>query len=282
MATDKSNGRQLEAGEQKSRRDQNVRYAWGPAEEVGIVRQIFRMYVRRALTTRAIAAELNAEGRLWHGEPWNAERVLRVLRCELAIGDQVFNTNCSQVGEPRRQLRQSEWMRISVLPPMVSPRLFRTARRIRRRTVRRERSRDAMLADLRRILQEKGKLSTRLIRSDPHALSAHFYTRDFGSVAEAYRQAGYAPPSLPALHNRFGEAMTRADILEGMRRLYREQGRITAELMSQDHRLPHHLQLYGEFGSLPAAYVEAGLPLSKSGRRVQQAGQAAASSHNAC
>lgn len=261
VRADGSDGYVLEPGEHKSRLDQNVRWDWGPSEEVAIVRKIFRLYTQNQLSAAAIAARLNATGQLRRGQPWARKYVLSVLGCELATGQMVFNKRQVRIDKRVRAIPKNEWERLRVCRPMVSRAQFNAARDIRMGKNTRQKTDDEMLADLRCLLQRHGRLSFEIVRKSPDCLSAYTYFRHFGSLTEVFCRLGYDPRanSPPRTKRR---KPSRDEILSGLRTLFEENGRITVELVDADRRLPGRLHIKRVFGGFPQAYAEAGLPIT--------------------
>lgn len=252
--------RVLAPGERTSRRDEVVRYVWGPRTEVATVREVFRLYVHESLSPTEIARRLNERGQAWkHGGPWKDINVVHLLNNEIVTGVQAFNKSSTYLGKRTANHPVETWVRRRICPPMVSAQLFSAAKARRAALQGRARTDDEMLEGLRRLLARRGRLSSYLIEAAPDLLNCHSYRSRFGSIKAAYGLIGYdyrahllrnTPRTLPK---------TPDEILEGLRRLSREQQRLGRRLIYEDRRLPSVNYIRKTFGSLKAAYRAAGL-----------------------
>jgi DNA invertase Pin-like site-specific DNA recombinase len=139
------------------------------------------------------------------------------------------------------------------------------------------------LLDRLRLLHERlGYVNEQVINADPTVPSVSILQRHFGKLTEAYRQAGlpYGRTELQRLgHERLkasrqGEPARRAgtsnwselasrfsddDLLECLRRLHKENGFVTAQIIREDQGSPTPQLFANRFGSLLNAYARAGL-----------------------
>jgi len=118
----------LDHGERKGLQTDRVIYVPGPDEELAIVRRIFRMFVTERWSISAIARTLNAEGVIGaRGRPWNDSRVRYILANELFIGNYVYNRTTRKLQSPTTRNPPEAWLRVKVMDPVVSPRIFHAA-----------------------------------------------------------------------------------------------------------------------------------------------------------
>lgn len=267
IGADGKPGRLLGDGERKFRPDQSVRYAWGPMQEIAIVRAIFRMYASDGLDGVAIAKRLNAEGKPWkEGKPWTTQRVRNVLACELAVGHQVFNKTKCILGRKSPPLPIAEHLRAEVCKPVISRRMFNAYQLRRRQLGGRRRKTDAeMLSDLQQLVRLHGRLSTKLIDDAPGVLRTAAYRERFGGLLAAYQAAGFEGYWPQTIRNQHPQKMDKPEIIAGLQRLSREQGYITGALIAADRRLPSLTYIQRRFGTLADALETAGLPAVRKG-----------------
>lgn len=169
----------------------------GPDDEVALVRRIFRLFGQRGWTQERIATRLNKEGlRNPHSktvsQAWIHYAVRNLLKCEAYIGNHVYGKTTMRLGAGQSRVPREAWGRAEgVFEPIVSRRLFHTVQRLLGEN---EAKTDAvLLADLRALFAKHGHLTSHMLRAHPGMSRASTYAKRFGSLAEAYRLAGYAP-----------------------------------------------------------------------------------------
>lgn len=187
---------QLERGEAKALQGQRVRLVPGPDAEVATVRRIYDLFVRERLTRTAIARRLNAE-RVPYGDdrPWSFQKVQHVLTDPAYAGDLAFGKLTYELGGPGRRRAPADW---TLAADAVTPLVSREAQaEVRRRLDGKgvSLSDDEMLACLRGLLDRRGRLTASIIRNAPGVPHPASFHNRFGSLAEAYRRIGYAPPT---------------------------------------------------------------------------------------
>lgn len=190
----------LQPGEAKNLRWEKVVLVPGPPEELALVRRIYRLSIRESLSDQQIATRLNDEGILAvRGGAWTKYLVRKVLTCELYMGTALFNCTSKRLGASQRRNPKEQWVRRpDALPPIVSARRFAEAQRVRgKRRILRISETD-LLTPLRRLLEEKGKLSLPLMMADPNMPNHASYRRRYGSLDAAYAKVGYVRPSKKA------------------------------------------------------------------------------------
>nr|WP_047168249.1 recombinase family protein [Sphingomonas sp. Y57] len=190
----------LQPGEAKNLRWEKVVLVQGPPDEMALIRRIYRLSVRDSLSDAQIAALLNHEGRpAVRGGPWTKFLVRKVLTSEIYMGTATFNCTSQKLGASARRNPREEWVRLpNALPPIISARRFAEAQRVRghRRILRL--SEEALLTPLRRLLEEKGRLSLPLIAAEPGMPNHASYRRRYGSLDAAYAKVGYVRPARKA------------------------------------------------------------------------------------
>lgn len=241
----------LRVGERKSIATDRVLLVPGSHREVSIVRCIFRLYVDRRLSRRAIADFLNKKRR--GGEfNWTSQSVKQVLTNEKYIGNNVFNRGSRKLRGPLVKNPASEWIRVErCFAPIVSKKMFVEAQKIRK--VRQERlSNDTLIDRLRDLLDEQGQLSISIIDKAGIGLKSACIAARFGGLLALYRSLGFRPKSPGA------KGYNEAELLDHLRALLARHGRLTVAIINAGKPGPDPSTYIQHFGSLPAAYQRAG------------------------
>ena len=183
---------ELATGERKSLATDRVILVPGPPEQVQCVRDIFRMLISEKRTVYAIARELNRRGieYIEHGK-WDYQAVYNILTRQKYFGCHVFNRTSAKLDTPAVKVPISDWVVTpNAFEPVVESAVFEKAQRILQlRTF--NKSNDQILADLKRLLASKGRLSLSLIRDCAYVPSPSAFRDRFGSLREAYARIGY-------------------------------------------------------------------------------------------
>jgi DNA invertase Pin-like site-specific DNA recombinase len=179
----------LAHGEQKSLQTDRVLLVPGPAEEVEVVRRIYRLFIDERRNEAEIANTLNAGG----VTTWSRGTIHQVLTNEKYIGHNVYNRVSYKLKLKRERNPRDKWVRRdNAFVAIVEQRDFYRAEAIileRHRKV----SDDEMLARLRELLRRHGRLSALLIDEAETGPSSAVYRHRFGSLVEAYRAIEYTP-----------------------------------------------------------------------------------------
>ncbi|KFE33368.1 recombinase [Thioclava atlantica] len=122
----------LERGEHKSIQTDRVILTLGPAEEVDLVRSIYRAFVHRGYSEREIADDLNQRGVPTDlGRPWTRGTVHQILINEKYVGDNVWNRRSFKLKKKRVANEPEMWIRAQdVFQAVVERELFEAARTI--------------------------------------------------------------------------------------------------------------------------------------------------------
>ncbi len=184
----------LERGEQKSLQTDRVILTLGPAEEVNLVREIYRAFVHQGYSESEIAADLNRRGVSTDlGRPWTRGTVHQILINEKYVGDNVWNRRSFKLKKKRVQNDPNMWIRAQdAFAAVVERELFETARTIiGARSFRL--SDEEMLQSLRKLYQQRGLLSGIVIDECDGMPSSSAYSSRFGSLLRAYGLVGFTP-----------------------------------------------------------------------------------------
>lgn len=250
-------------GEQKFLRSDKIRFKQGPEHEIATIRRIFDLFVKKQQYLGEIARRLNSEAIAdVLGQQWSARSVTRVLRNELMIGVYVFNRTSVRLKAVRRENFEADWVRVKVFEPIVSPKLFALAAKRLDADLSNFVSDGEILEGVRRLLQERGKVDWALINACGYLPHASTVCGRFGGLRNVFNLIGYdgkarRSTGLVKWH------VTDEDLMDGLRRLHAQFGRVSATLINSDDRLPCSTHFVRKFGSLLEAYRLAGLPYSR-------------------
>lgn len=250
----------LEPGELKWLHTDRVLTVAGPAEEQAVIRRMFKLFVRKDGSFAAVARQLNAEGiEPSKGGLWRAKRVAYIIRNELCVGTYVYNRSNRLMRQGAESRPPSEWVRVRVGPPIVSPALFAKASRLA--NGQRHRWSDAeMLRRLKRLLKRKGHLTPDIIDAARDTPTYNTYVSRFGRIADAYDAIGYTHHGRHHWKPQIGGWWTDDAILDAVRELHAAKGHVSRELLASTPGMPSPTLIASRFGGLMPCYAAAGLP----------------------
>lgn len=185
---------ELGRGEQKSIATDRIILVPGPPDEVEIVREVYRLFVKVERSEHDIAAELNQRGLVTDlGRPWTRGTVHQLLINEKYIGNNVWAQTSFKLKQRHVRNAPQEWVRSDgAFAAIVDKKLFDKAQAII--AARSERlTGEQMLDRLRVILAGHGTLSGLIIDEAESAPSSSAYRSRFGSLLRAYALVGFAP-----------------------------------------------------------------------------------------
>jgi DNA invertase Pin-like site-specific DNA recombinase len=260
----------LDRGQWKSITTDRVILVPGPPEEVEIVRRIFSMFVDQRIHAARIASFLNKNGMgNGYGHGWTTSLILQILRNEKYVGNSVWNRESFKLQQRRVRNSRENWIRVDgAFEAIVDKSLFDKAQAIfearsQPHSPRLRKYSDSELLDaLRRLLKEQGDLSRRIISESEFAPQPGLYDIRFGSLTNAYGLIGFIPNKNgygPRIKDRGIRAPRRGghtadELLEALRRLWREKGYLTQELISKSKGFPSCNTYTHHFGSVSQAY----------------------------
>jgi DNA invertase Pin-like site-specific DNA recombinase len=184
----------LTRGEHKSIATDRVILVPGPAEEVAIVREVYRLFVEEGRPERAIAATLNKRDILTDfGRPWTRGSVHQLLINEKYIGNNVWARKSFKLKQAHVCNPPEAWLRADgAFDAIVDRGQFDKAQAII--AARSDRlSDERMLELLQSILAGRGELSGMIIDEFEGCPSSSAYRSRFGSLLRAYSLVGFAP-----------------------------------------------------------------------------------------
>jgi DNA invertase Pin-like site-specific DNA recombinase len=195
ISADRTPKQRLAHGERKSIATDRVILVPGPAVEVQVVRDIYRMLISERRTVHAIAQELNRRGVEYDGDSnWDYQAVYAVLTHLKYTGCHVFGRTSSKLYTPTVKLPRSEWVLApGAFEPVIDRATYSEAQRIlQERTI--NQSNEELLNSLTKLLASEGRLSLKLIQSCLAVPSPSTYRHRFGSLRRAYELIGYGRP----------------------------------------------------------------------------------------
>ena len=257
----------LASGEQKFLQNDKVLFRPGPDEEVAVVRRVFQLYVNKGVSLAGIATLLNADKIPGpQGKTWLPRRVRAILRSELMIGLYRFGHTKARLKAAPQLNPESEWIRAKVFEPIVSPKLFALASKRLDADLCNFVPDNVLLNGLRRLLRESGKLDWTLINACKYLPSGSVISGRFGGMKRAFALIGYSPECRGG-KGRPKWNLSNEELLEALRRLHTEHGRLSTKLIIADKQIPSPSHFVRKFGSLLNAYGLAGLPFTRKQQR---------------
>ncbi len=186
----------LAHGEQKSIQTDRVVLIPGPDDEQADIRWIYQSFVTEGRSEAEIAAILNARGvRTDFGREWTRATVHQVLTNEKYIGNNVYHRTSFKL--KRRHVRNppEKWVRSDgAWTGVVEAGVFQAAQGIILARSRRFTDSE-MLAALKCILENHGKITGVMIDEADNLPSSAAFRHRFGSLVSAYAMIGYTPPA---------------------------------------------------------------------------------------
>jgi len=264
----------LHIGELKTLQSDRVLIVPGPPEEIQVVRRIFKLFVEERNSMVTIARTLNLDGvPTGTGFPWTSEKVRGILTSTLCVGVYSYNKTRRRLDEKQTKNPTGLWVRATVGKPLIRETLFDEAQKILGcKRPHNEYSPKKMLAGLRKLLKQKGHLSSHIINTCREIPSANTYARQFGGLAGAYASVGYKPTLRGQLlwygsQQRCLMRYGREALLDGLRRLLAEKGELSASIVQQCEYTASPGTYFRRFGSMQKAYAEIGYtrPISPPG-----------------
>lgn len=184
---------ELEPGQRKALQSDRIVQVPGSAEEVAVVRRIFKMFLRRNIPSTDIANVLRAEGVTTRaGEHLTHHAIMLMLATEAYAGNSVWGKRRAYLGGPQIPNPEEEWVRKdNCIEAIIDAKTFA---RVQKKLIaeKTKRSPERMLDELRKTLAVHGRISRKLIR-DEGGFGIDSYKRVFGDLPTAFRLIGYEP-----------------------------------------------------------------------------------------
>lgn len=183
----------LQNGERKYLQTDRIILRHGPAEEVELVRSIFRQFALKRRSEIQIARWLNSSGaECPTGRPWTDWIIHNMLVNENYIGNIVYDRHPYRLRERCWRNPSDRWVRkIGAFEPIIEPKFFAKAQSIiAARKKFRERSNEELLKQLRIALHKHGRLTRTIIETTPGMSRPSVYQLRFGTLRDAYSLIG--------------------------------------------------------------------------------------------
>lgn len=184
----------LSRGQHKSIATDRVILVPGPAEEIRVVRRMYRLFVAERRTEAEIAEILNNDGLCTDlGRPWSRGSVHQVLINEKYVGNNVWARTSFKLKQVHVKNPEAIWVRADgAFEAIVDFETFSKAREIiAARSARL--SDEAMLDKLASILARHGHLTGLIIDEAEDCPSSSSYAGRFGTLLRAYALVGFIP-----------------------------------------------------------------------------------------
>ena len=249
----------LEPGEIKRLRNSKLVLAHGPAVEIELVQEIFRLFIQERRSPLQISRLLIEQGRTWtDGGVWTTKRVSRVLREQIYTGLKIFGRTFDYLGGGRVKVDPSLWLRVRVFDAIVSARDFERAAQLLQSSHHIPLSREDVRRRLGRLLREKGALNRKVIKACPYLPTLATIKNRMGNFDLACKSVGFDRAQASGSLKPTGEAYTDEEVLVGLKRIYAECGYISRALIEAADFLPRASSVSARFQSLENAYLAAG------------------------
>jgi DNA invertase Pin-like site-specific DNA recombinase len=180
----------LGMGDRKAIYADRVSLIPGPAEEVAVVREIFRMITER-MTLDEVTNELNARKVKYFDRSWTRDGVSEIATNPKYMGCLVWGTCAKKFGGKKVRQPEASWVKVpNAFEPLVDEKTFLAAQAV----FRKYQSDEQMLSGLRRLLAKEGFLNRGLIENCRDIPCSEMYKQRFGGLMNAYRRIGYMRP----------------------------------------------------------------------------------------
>lgn len=184
----------LADGERKFIQSDRVILRPGPADEVNVVRRMFKSFALEGKNEVQIARDLNEEGGVnQYGRAWNRNTISKMLCNEKYMGTNVYNRTSCKLKSKLTKNPTEVWIRSeNAFEAVVDPTLFLAAQ-IKFSELTRRKSDQRMLDNLSRLLKAKGQLNSKIINAAESTPRVESYKKRFGSLVHAYDLIDYRP-----------------------------------------------------------------------------------------
>lgn len=192
VSADRKPKQLLAFGERKSISSDRVVLVRGPAEEVEIVKEIFKVFIDEGKSSKGIARDLNQRHVPHPGaRKWTHYIVQRMLSDPKYMGANVFARRTMRLGTPCVWKPKSDWIIVpGAYEAVIDPITFSKAQdALANLTIRK--TNDQILEELKGLLASRGRISTRIIADTSNVASPATLRRRFGSMQQTYKLIGH-------------------------------------------------------------------------------------------
>lgn len=216
-------------GEQKSLTTDRVILVPGPRKELAGVKKIFGMAVE-GLNCAAIARQMNAQGFLYDGRPWNRDTVRDVVRNPKYVGRNVWFRTSEKLHTKKISVSQDGWIvKEKAFEPLVDEATFERAQKALPRACDSWWTREEIVESARRLLRKEGRLSDELFNATSNVPKPITIRQHFHGFRPLYKLLGYhkADHYLFRAEQCQRSLKLRDSILSSLQQLFPEHVRIT-------------------------------------------------------
>ena len=230
--------RLLQIGECKNLTSDHVVLVPGPKDELKCVRTIFELAAQKQYSARAIAHELNRRQlRYCNNQPWDYERVSRILRNEKFTGSFVWGIRDGRFKRPIRRTPRSEWViKSGAFSPIIDVDQFAVARKQTILRGSKKMPEAFYLNQLARALPKDGDSPKTIARK---ARDRHNYSRHYGNILRAYKLIGHKPSS-HVVNSRVAYSKIRhlkVDLFDQIKKLFPSRVRMVHSYGQKQYRI---------------------------------------------
>jgi DNA invertase Pin-like site-specific DNA recombinase len=225
LSPEGSQRRLLAHGEVKDIRAGRIILVPGPAHEVKIVREIFRLRVSKHKSADAIAAYLNGKGVTHPGVPWDGAHVRDILENPKYVGWATWRRTTGPLGTRSVKVPLNKWIsKVGAFEGIVGQETYDKAQEILKNSTI-HKSNEELLSGLRALLVREGRISEHLIDQSPDLPSSLAYNRRFGGLRQAYALIGYREfRNIPAVRRtRLRLSTIRRSVFRHILRVFKNQ-----------------------------------------------------------
>jgi DNA invertase Pin-like site-specific DNA recombinase len=206
-------------GQRKCIANERVILVPGPAEEITIVRRIFREFVEEHRSLRSIASRLNNDGIPFiAGGRWGPNTVTKLLKHPNYIGSLVWGRTTAYLGGRAIPMPQQDWVVCpNAFDAIIDEEQF-TKAQVTFHNFTCRLSDDDMLERLRAVLRSEGKLSSEIIQDSRSCPGLTTYYKRIGGLLNAYKRLGYLRPDLAyeAATSRQRKMLIRSELMKAL------------------------------------------------------------------
>lgn len=261
--------KELRRFERKSYAASRIVLAPGPAEEVRVVRRIFRDFVSGQRTTAQISRRLAAEGVTTRGgRPWSPGPLRKLLSNELYAGTTVLGRERYVLNRRVERVPETRWRRKrGAVKAIVPHQMWVAAQAYLALGHSAHVADETLLVALSALHRRHGCLSARVIAADGgHPVG--LYRSRFGSLTQAYVKAGLGRTARQCRARLRGRrsresylrnpSLSDAQILDALRALFVREGRLCTRLIDAAADCPNTPAVRARFGGLRLAFALVG------------------------
>lgn len=178
--------------EQKNLSNDRVVLVPGPANEVAIVRRIYREFAYGGRSPESIAQRLNrANIGYFRGLPWKGHTIRKMLEDAHYAGFQVWGKTTAMLLSPPKAVPIQEWAICPRAFERIIPEKLYLAAQHRFANLTCRLTNSELLDRLRRVFNAHGKLNSEIINKSPHCPGTSTYSERFGGLLNVYARVGY-------------------------------------------------------------------------------------------